>query len=79
MKYDIYPVKASDSLLQFEFTSEGPKGRVNKLIEYKELEDFPNVYSLDLGDVHEHEIDHHVITNNGDTKKGTTYCRFYNS
>jgi hypothetical protein len=69
MKYDIYPVKASDSDRQFEFVSEGPKGKINKLIAYKEYEGYPDVYNLGFGDVVEGVVNDVVVSNNGDSKK----------
>jgi hypothetical protein len=70
MNYDKYECKTGESLLFYEFESDGPKGKVTKLIEYTETE-LKGFYNLGFGDK-DHEtgkIDDTVITNNGDSKK----------
>lgn len=70
MKQDKYHLKSSKSLTVFEFISEGPKGRIKKIVQLSEtnLKDF---YNLGFGDKNEDsdEIDDTIITNNGDSQK----------
>jgi len=70
MKQPEYTLKAEADLTVFEFVSEGPKGRVPKLIVFTEtnLKDF---YNLAFGDKDESTgaIDDNAVTNNNDTEK----------
>jgi hypothetical protein len=69
MKYDKYELAADPSLMIFEFVSEGPKGEIEKLIEYIET-GIKGVYNLGFGDKNIFgKIDDFVITNNGDSRK----------
>jgi hypothetical protein len=70
MKYDRYELQVGESLMFYEFESDGPKGKVTKLIEYTEM-GIQGVYNLGFGDKdfltgHLNDV---VITNNGDGKK----------
>jgi len=70
MKLERYELKAENTLMVFEFVSDGPKGQIKKLIQYSEtnLKDF---FNLGFGDKDERtgDIDDKVITNNGDSQK----------
>ena len=70
MKNPKYQLKAEQDLTVFNFISEGPKGRIPKLIEIKEtnLKDF---YNLAFGDkdLETGEINDKIVTNNDDTEK----------
>ena len=70
MKLERYELKAENTLMVFEFVSDGPKGKIKKLIQYSEtnLKDF---YNLGFGDENAltGDIDDKVITNNGDSQK----------
>jgi len=70
MKLERYELKAENTLTVFEFVSEGPKGKIRKLVQYSEtnLKDF---FNLGFGDKDEQtgEIDDKAITNNGDSQK----------
>ena len=70
MKIDKYPVIVGETSMVFEFTSEGIRGRISKLVIYSEthLHDF---YNLGFGDKDDktRQIDDEVITNNGDSEK----------
>ncbi|OFX20740.1 MAG: hypothetical protein A2033_03370 [Bacteroidetes bacterium GWA2_31_9] len=70
MKYSRYEYKTEDLLLYFEFTSEGPKGTIRKLVEYSATT-VENVYNLAFGDYDERidGINDKSITNNGDSQK----------
>jgi hypothetical protein len=70
MKLPRYELVAENSLMVFEFISEGPKGQIPKLIKFSEtaLKDF---YNLAFGDknIETGEIDDKVISNNGDSDR----------
>lgn len=54
----------------FEFISEGPKGRIKKIVQYSET-NIENVFNLGFGDYDEEtgEIDDKTISNNNDSEK----------
>ncbi|OQA95612.1 MAG: hypothetical protein BWY22_02106 [Bacteroidetes bacterium ADurb.Bin217] len=56
--------------MYYQFTSEGPKGNIKKIVEYSPTS-FENVYNLAFGDYDEkiEGIDDKSITNNGDSQK----------
>jgi hypothetical protein len=70
MKYESYKFKAGEKFMSFDFESDGPKGKVTKLVQYIETE-LKGFYNLGFGDrcLMTGEIDDCVITNNGDSKK----------
>ena len=65
-----YEYEAEEELFFYEFTSEGPKGSIKKLVEYSKTS-VENVYNLAFGDYDEVKggIDDKSITNNGDSQK----------
>ena len=69
MKLSRYELKAEESLMIYEFISEGHKGEIIKLIKFSEttLKDF---YNLAFGDKNAKtgEINDTVVSNNGDTE-----------
>ena len=70
MKYDRYELEVGESLMFYEFESDGPKGKVTKFIRYTETE-LKGFYNLGFGDKDHKtgEIDDTIITNNGDSQK----------
>jgi hypothetical protein len=70
MKLPKYPLASGDKLLTFEFISEGHKGLIYKLVQYKQT-NLKGVYNLAFGDKDSTtgEIDDTVISNNGDSEK----------
>lgn len=66
-RYDHY-TNASKTI--FEFVSEGPKGRIRKLVEYVPV-DANDIYNLGFGDASESEVlyDDMIVSNNGDSVK----------
>jgi len=68
MKLPKYPLKAEKSLMIFEFTSEGPRGQIKKLVKYSET-NLKDLYNLAFGDmdVKTSEINDKIISNNGDS------------
>ena len=65
-----YQLNAEQDLTVFNFTSEGPKGRIPKLIEIKET-NLKGFYNLAFGDkdLDTGKINDLVVTNNNDTDK----------
>ncbi len=70
MKLPRYELTAERSMAVFEFTSEGPKGSIVKLIKYSET-NLKDMYNLAFGDknIKTGNIDDHVVSNNGDSEK----------
>lgn len=70
MKYEKYKFRVGVNLMFYEFESDGPNGKVTKLIHFSETE-LKGFYNLGFGDkcLMTGEIDDGVITNNGDSKK----------
>jgi hypothetical protein len=70
MMLDRYELRAEESLMVFEFASEGPKGKIRKLVQFGET-NLKGLYNLAFGDVNvtTGEINDSIITNNGDSKK----------
>ncbi|MFC6223972.1 DUF6934 family protein [Hymenobacter artigasi] len=70
MKLPRYNTKADELQTTFEFISEGPKGRIPKLVQFGEtnLKDF---YNLAFGDKNllTGELDDLAVSNNGDSDK----------
>jgi hypothetical protein len=54
----------------FEFVSEGPKGKIHKLVQYGET-NLKDLYNLAFGDkdLRTGEINDSIISNNGDSEK----------
>ncbi len=70
MKLPKYPLASRDKLQTFEFISEGRKGLIHKLVQYKQT-NLKDIFNLAFGDK-DHtsgEIDDTVISNNGDSEK----------
>jgi hypothetical protein len=70
MKIPKYPLASSESLMTFEFVSEGTKGLIHKLVRYQPT-NLKDIYNLAFGDK-DHttgNIDDTVISNNGDSEK----------
>jgi hypothetical protein len=70
MKYERYELESDKTLMVFEFISEGPKGKIHKVIQYSET-NLKDYYNLGFGDK-DHKtggINDTVITNNNDSQK----------
>jgi hypothetical protein len=63
MNLDRYPLKAEQSLMVFEFISEGPKGNITKIVQYSET-NLKGFYNLGFGDKDENsgDINDDIIT-----------------
>jgi hypothetical protein len=70
MKLPHYELIAEKSLRVYEFTSEGPKGEIQKLIKFSETA-LKGYYNLAFGDkdLETGEIDDKVVSNNGDSEQ----------
>jgi hypothetical protein len=70
MKLERYELKAEDSLMVFEFISDGPKGRIPKLVKFSET-NLKDLYNLAFGDkdLVTGELNDLSISNNGDSEK----------
>lgn len=64
-----YSYKASESFLDYEFVSKGPKGKFKKIVRFLQITD--KVYNLGFGDLDEQTgaISDTVITDNKDSLK----------
>jgi hypothetical protein len=65
-----YLYKSEEFFKIYEFVSEGPKGKIKKIVEYSET-GTENVYNLAFGDFDENtkNINDLSVTNNGDSLK----------
>ena len=70
MKLPRYQLQSGNDLFLFEFISEGPKGKIHKLIEFLPTNQ-NGLVNLAFGDKDPQtgEIDDTVISNNGDSEK----------
>jgi hypothetical protein len=70
MKLPKYPLASGDKFTTYEFTSEGPRGLIHKLVQFRET-NLKGVYNLAFGDKDPKtgEIDDNVISNNNDSEK----------
>ncbi|HTD41516.1 MAG TPA: hypothetical protein VK671_12895 [Mucilaginibacter sp.] len=70
MQLDRYPLKAEESLMVFEFISNGPKGQIPKLVKFSET-NLKDVYNLAFGDkdLTTGDLNDLAISNNGDSEK----------
>jgi hypothetical protein len=72
MSFERYKYQVSESFLDYEFCSEGPKGSIKKVVRFT-LVSLPsyNYYNLGFGDWNEEEkkIDDFVVSNNMDAER----------
>jgi hypothetical protein len=70
MQNDRYKVEVSFDLQTFEFTSEGPKGNILKVVSYSQI-NVKGFYNLGFGDKDEITgfVSDLTVTNNGDSRK----------
>ena len=73
MRNERYDVRISNATMTFDFISEGPRGLIEKRVEYKQMGE-NQVYNLAFGDVIEETnvLDDKVISDNKDSKKVLT-------
>ena len=70
MKLPKYALASSESMMTFEFVSEGSKGLIHKLVRYQQT-NLKDLYNLAFGDknLETGHIDDKIISNNGDSEK----------
>lgn len=70
MKLDRYELKSDDTVTSFAFLSEGPKGKIEKLVQFT-LVNQEGLFNLGFGDKDPvtGELNDEVATDNGDTEK----------
>lgn len=70
MKLPKYPLSSSESMMTFEFISEGKNGLIHKLVRYQPT-NVTDLFNLAFGDKNSKtgNIDDQVISNNGDSEK----------
>ena len=70
MNLDKYPIKIGETLMVYEFVSEGVRGNISKLVIYSKTH-LHNFFNLGFGDKDEETgtIDDEIVTNNGDSEK----------
>jgi hypothetical protein len=70
MKYPKYQYRSETSMTHYEFTSEGPKGLIKKIVEFTET-GTENVFNLGFADYDENTktTSDISVTNNGDSLK----------
>jgi hypothetical protein len=70
MKLDRYELKSDDQLTTFDFLSEGPKGKIEKIVQFSLIYQ-NNLYNLAFGDRNylTGQIDDKIVTDNGDSEK----------
>ena len=70
MKYERYEsLLISKDALEFKFISEGPKGNIQKVVQFIETDD-PTIYNLAFGDLlADGKVDDHVKNDNKDRNK----------
>ncbi|MBS1510119.1 MAG: hypothetical protein JST86_04715 [Bacteroidetes bacterium] len=69
MQLQKYRYKTNQTFLDYEFISEGPKGKIKKVVRFSAIK--TNIYNLGFGDWDEStgEISDTVVTNNNDSSK----------
>jgi hypothetical protein len=75
MKEERYSFKKIPEEFYYEFFSEGPKGKIKKLVRYKLIDDSrQEIYNLSFGDWNEAtgDADDNIATNNEDRQKVLT-------
>jgi hypothetical protein len=50
MNLERYPYLRSHDYLDYEFYSEGPKGKIKKVVMFTKMQDEPTIYNLAFGD-----------------------------
>lgn len=71
MNQERYDLTNDDDSHTFKFISEGPRGKIYKMVIFKPLADLNGFYNLCLGDWNEatEKLDDSVVSNNRDTPK----------
>ncbi len=69
-KYNRYQITGNKDSTLFEFISEGPRGHIRKVVQFRET-NISGIFNLGFGDLDQttNDIDDTVISNNGDSEK----------
>lgn len=69
MHLERYQYSTNEAFLDYQFFSDGPKGRVKKVVRFTDIG--RNIYNLGFGDLNEEtgDISDTVVTNNNDSRK----------
>lgn len=71
MREETYDYSKTPEVFYYEFYSEGPNGKIRKVIQYQRASENDEIYNLGFGDI-DHvsgEVDDLSVTNNQDTTK----------
>ncbi len=70
MRLDEYPLDASEDPFTYEFTSDGSKGSIRKVIQFSRMGG-SEIYNLGFGDLNSEtgDLDDLIVTDNGDSEK----------
>ncbi len=70
LNIDRYEIRSGEELEVFEFTSIGPKGKIQKLVQYSPT-NYKDLFNLGFGDknIQTGKIDDLIISNNNDSDK----------
>ena len=70
MKLERYQLKSDSDLMSFEFISDGPKGKIVKMVQYTEMEGL-DAYNIGFGDKNNETgtYDDNIVTDNKDITK----------
>lgn len=71
MKEESYSFIKDSEIYYYEFYSEGPNGKIRKVIQYQQFPSDEDLFSLGFGDVDDEskQLDDLAVSNNKDTKK----------
>lgn len=71
MNQDSYPFAKEPEIFYYEFFSEGPNGKIRKVVQFQQVSGSVEVYNLGFGDFNADfgEIDDLSVSNNQDTQK----------
>src|ERR1700679_3254716 len=71
MNEESYHFKKEPEIFYYEFFSEGPNGKIKKVVQFQQIPNSVNIYKLGFGDFNEDlgDIDDLSVSNNQDTQK----------
>lgn len=71
MQLERYDYSVNHELLQYEFYSEGPRGRFKKMVQYKRMQGEVDSYNLAFGDWDDiiNDINDLIVSNNNDRER----------
>jgi len=71
MNEESYSFTKEPGIFYYEFFSEGPNGKIKKVVQFQQISPFQDIYNLGFGDFNEQlgEIDDLSVSNNHDTQK----------